>query len=152
MPRSSGQNAMPSRAIALEARVDVSFPLKRMEPVRLPTMPMTAFRLVVLPAPLRPSRVTTSPSATSKSMPCRMCDSPYQALRPRTSSMPGAQVGLYHLRVLRDAGVVAFGEDLAAREHGDAVGERRHHGKVVLDHQHRAVGRDALHQRGDALD
>ena len=68
MPRSSGQKAMPSRAILSEARM-ISLPLKRTEPVRLPTMPMIDFSVVVLPAPLRPSSVTTSPELTSKSMP-----------------------------------------------------------------------------------
>ena len=48
-----------------------------------PTMPMIDLSVVVLPAPLRPSSVTTSPVATSKSMPCRMCDSPYQAFSSR---------------------------------------------------------------------
>ena len=37
-------------------------------------------------------------------------------------------------------------------EHRDAIGELRDHAQVVLDHQHRAVGGDALDQRRDALD
>src|SRR3954468_22759301 len=118
-------------------------------------MPMIDLSVVVLPAPLRPSSVTTSPSATSKSMPCRMCDSPYQALSPRTSSrlgMPGSQISLDYARVLGYRVVVALGEDLAALEHGDPVRKRRHHGEVVLHHQHGAVGGDTPDQRSDALD
>ena len=42
---------------------------KRTEPVRLPMIPITDFSVVVLPAPLRPSSVTTSPALTLKSMP-----------------------------------------------------------------------------------
>ena len=61
MPRSSGQNAMPMRAILSEEARMMSWPSKRIEPVRLPMMPMTDFSVVVLPAPLRPSSVTTSP-------------------------------------------------------------------------------------------
>ena len=81
MPRSSGQKAMPMRAIRSEDARMISLPLNRIEPVRLPMMPMTDFSVVVLPAPLRPSSVTTSPAFTLKLMPCRMCDSPYQACR-----------------------------------------------------------------------
>ena len=66
MPRSSGQKAMPARAISFDGRPISSRPSKRTEPVRWPTMPMIDFSVVVLPAPLRPSSVTTSPARTSK--------------------------------------------------------------------------------------
>src|SRR5271170_6641536 len=107
-------------------------------------MPMIDFMVVVLPAPLRPSRVTTSPDATSNSTPCRMCDSPYHAFRPRTaskglafapSSMPGSEVRLDHVRILRYRRVIALGENLPAREHRDVVRQGRHHRQVVLDHE-----------------
>src|SRR5262245_64612667 len=52
----------------------------------LGTSPIMDFNVVVLPAPLRPSNVTTSPSCTWKSTPCRTWLSPYQALSPFTSS------------------------------------------------------------------
>src|SRR3989440_11616029 len=155
IPRSSGQKAMPRRAMAFAGSRIVSVPANLIEPWRRATIPMIDFSVVVLPAPLRPSSVTTSPSRTSKSMPCRMCDSPYQALSPRTSSrrgMAGSEIGLDHARVLRHGVVVALGQDLASLEHGDAIRERRHNREVVLDHQHRAIRRDALHERGDALD
>jgi tRNA dimethylallyltransferase len=42
---------------------------KRTEPRRRVTMPITDLSVVVLPAPFRPSRVTTSPGRTSKSTP-----------------------------------------------------------------------------------
>ena len=92
MPRSSGQNAMPARAISLEDRPISSRPSKRTEPVRWPTMPMIDFSVVVLPAPLRPSSVTTSPWCTSNDTPCRMCDSPYQACRSLTDKQRRADV------------------------------------------------------------
>ncbi len=81
MPRSSGQKAMPIRAILSEEVRVMSSLLKRIEPVRLPMIPITDFSVVVLPAPLRPSSVTTSPAFTLKLMPWRMWDSPYQACR-----------------------------------------------------------------------
>src|SRR5678816_1157199 len=151
MPRSSGQKASPSLAMRFEAMRMVSVPENRMEPSLRPTMPMTDFSVVVLPAPLRPRSVTTSPSRTSKSMPCRMCDSPYQAFRPLTSSrglaMPRPQVGLDHARVLGYGAVVALGEDLAPLQHRDRVGQRGDHRQVVLDHQHRAVPVSYTHLR-----
>src|SRR2546421_10251000 len=156
MPRSSGQMAIPRRATLLEARPIVSTSRNRIEPCRRPTMPMIAFMVVVLPAPLRPRSVTTSPSRTSSSMPCSMCDAPYEAFKPFTASsrsaMAGAQVGLDHLRIFGNAGVVAFGEDLAALQDRDPVGKRRPYREIVLDHQDRAVGRHALDERRDALD
>src|SRR6516162_8151336 len=99
-------------------------------------MPMTDLSVVVLPTPLRPSRVTSSPRPISKSTPCRMCDSPYQACRPCTlrsgSTMAGPDIGFDHLRVLRHDVVGSFGQHLAARQHGDGVAEIGDHGHVVL--------------------
>src|SRR5438128_12226977 len=119
-------------------------------------MPMIDFSVVVLPTPLRPRRVTTSPGYTSKSTPCRICDSSYHASRPRTvssgSGMPRAQICLDHLRVPRDAGVVALGEDLAPRQHRDRVGEILDDAQVVLDHQDRAIDGHLADERGDAVD
>ena len=90
IPRSSGQNAMPSRAIRFDGSPIVSVPSKRTEPRRRPTIPMIDLSVVVLPAPLRPSSVTISPGRTSKSTPCRTCDSPYHACRSRTCRSGGA--------------------------------------------------------------
>src|SRR5438034_556457 len=133
----------------------------RTEPWRWPTMPMMDFSVVVLPAPLRPSSVTTSPGSTANVAPCRMWDSPYQACNASTassgaavlaSSMADPHVGLADLRVGRDRLVIAFGEDAAAGQHGDAVGQIGDDAEIVLDHQHRAIGRDRSDQCGDALD
>src|SRR5688572_22836707 len=148
---------MPSLAIARDGKRMVSRPLKRTEPLRRSRIPIMALSVVVLPAPLRPSRVATSPSSTSKLTPCSTCDSPYQPWRSRTdsnaagamplagdaatrvSAMARSDIGLEHPRIFRDLGIFAFGEDLAARQHGDAIGKRRDHRQVVLDHQHGAV-------------
>src|SRR5882724_8121416 len=157
MPRSSGQNATPSRAMRSEESAIVSEPSNLTEPLRRGTIPMIDFSVVVLPAPLRPSSVTTSPRGTSNSTPWRMCDSPYHAFRPRTesrgaSAMLGSQVGLDHFGMRGHRAIVALGDDLAAREHGYAIGEVRHHAQVVLHHEHRAVDGNALDKRRDALD
>src|SRR5580765_1781679 len=107
----------------------------RIEPTRLGTTPMIALSVVVLPAPLRPSKVTTSPCATSKLTPCRICDSPYQACRSRTASrgavaslgrsaasaMNTAEIGFDDRRILRHRRVIALGQHLATGEHGDVI-------------------------------
>src|SRR5262249_18882584 len=123
-------------------------------------MPMIDFSVVVLPAPLRPSSVTTSPAKTSKLAPWSTWDSPYQASRPSPASsgaMPGLsmanpEIGLAHKRVGRNRLVVALGEHSATREHRDAVGEVGDDAEIVLDHQHRAVGGDRLDECADAID
>src|SRR5258708_10170523 len=139
-----------------------SRPSNTTEPGRLAMIPMIAFKVVVWPAPLRPSSVTTSPSPTAKRMPCRMWLSPYQALSPSTrssafcstaaSGMTGSHIGLDHLGIGRHLLVAALGQDLAAGQHGDGVREIRHHGKVVLHHQHRAALRHGADEIGDAAD
>ena len=81
-----GRTRCPAARSCSGGRPISSCPRSVIEPVRWPTMPMIDFRVVVLPAPLRPSSVTTSPSCTSKLTPWRMCDSPYQACRSFTAS------------------------------------------------------------------
>src|SRR5512147_1015056 len=103
-------------------------------------MPITDFSVVVLPAPLRPRSVTTSPARTSKSTPWSTCDSSYQACRSRTASsgglaaaslMAAAHVRLDHVPVPRHGGVVALRQHLAARQHGDGLAEVLDHAQVV---------------------
>src|SRR6201995_1397835 len=129
---------MPSRAIMLDGWAIVSRPSNVTVPRRRSTMPITDFRVVVLPGPLRPSSVTSSPRPISKPTPCRMCDSPYQACRPSTfrsvSAMAGPDIGFDDLRILRHCVVGSLGEHLAARQHGDGIGEIGDDAHVVLDH------------------
>src|SRR6478609_9403995 len=170
IPRSSGQNAIPIRAILSEVVRMMSWSLNFTEPVRLPMMPMIDFSVVVLPAPLRPSRVTTSPAFTSKLIPCRMWDSPYQASRLRTwrmlpllaafagasaiavSGMTSSQIRFLDALVLGEFGVIALREHLPARQHGDDVGEIGHDAQIMLDHQDGVFRRDPLDERGDLVD
>jgi len=53
-----------------------SAPFSLIEPVRRPTMPMIERIVVVLPAPLRPSRHSTSPGARSSDTPRSTCTWP----------------------------------------------------------------------------
>src|SRR5271155_5868082 len=111
---------------------------------------MIDFSVVVLPAPFRPSRVTTSPSRTSRSTPWRICDSLYQACRPLTSStvgaraagvraraasaMPHPEIGLLHVFVLRHLAIIALRKHASACQHGDAMRQIGDHLEIVLDH------------------
>src|SRR3954468_17679310 len=161
---------MPCRAMMRAGNPIVSTPSKTIEPFRLGRMPMIDFMVVVLPAPLRPSRVTTSPGKTSKPIPCRTWDSPYQALRSRTArsgavaawgegataaallAMTHSDVSLDDAGVFRHGRVISLREDLPARQNRDPVGEPLHDRKVMLDHQDGAVGRDAADQLRGAVD
>src|SRR5580658_5503550 len=68
---------MPARArTSGEVRVR-SRPSKETEPPRVLSKPMVAFKVVVLPTPLRPIRQTICPGATSRSTSRTMLDSPY---------------------------------------------------------------------------
>src|SRR5262249_471971 len=130
---------MPCRAMRLDLRSINSWPSNLIEPLRLASMPMIARMVVVLPAPLRPSKVTTSPGFTSKVMGCRTWLSPYQPLRSRTLScaslMSGPHIGLDHLGIFRHLGVVALGQDLTACQHRDALRQIGDHRQIVLHHQ-----------------
>src|SRR5690348_13386472 len=170
MPRSSGQKAMPIRAMRSEVARMISLLLKRIEPARLPMMPMIDLSVVVLPAPLRPSRVTTSPAFTPKLMPWRIWDSPYQASRfwtlrtsgasadlagasaIFTSGMTGPQIGFLDPLILGQVGVIALRQHLPARQHGDDVGEIGDHTQIMLHHQDGVLRRDALDQGGNLVD
>src|SRR4051812_40785201 len=87
MPRSSGTQPIPARARASADRLTRSDPSSGIVPSICRCRPMTERSRVVLPAPLRPTRVTTSPGATPMLTSVRTRASPYQAERPDTSSI-----------------------------------------------------------------
>ena len=135
MPRSSGQNAMPQPRDRVGRPPD-QLRGRRSAPsrARRRTMPMTDLSVVVLPAPLRPSSVTTSPGPhveVDAVEDVRLVVPGVQVAHRRTASSgrrvhageaAGLRYGLVpdHVRIARDRGVVALGEHLAARQHGDA--------------------------------
>ena len=67
--RPSGTWASPRATILSGARLDISCPKKLIAPPLLRSNPETVFRMVLLPAPFAPMRVTISPSFTSKEIP-----------------------------------------------------------------------------------
>src|SRR5665213_217076 len=157
---------MPSRAMREDGKPVSSWPAKTTVPRRSGRIPITAFKVVVLPAPLRPSKVTTSPSATAKPTPCKTCDSPYQAWRSRTassgaagarawratSSMAAAEIGFAHVGIAGDGAVVALGQHLAAHQHGDGVRQIGDDGEIMLDHEDGARPGDLADERRDVPD
>ena len=105
--------------------------------------PMIAFIVVDLPAPLRPTRATHSPAPTPSETPKRICAWPYQAssrcdVKHRSAraasarSRAAAEVDLAHARVVAHRRGRPFGDQLAARQHDDAVGMREDDVHAVL--------------------
>src|SRR5215510_4833524 len=62
---SSGAKPMPSLAISNGRRPVMSCPARLIEPERAERCPMMVRKVVDLPAPLRPTRQTSSPAPTS---------------------------------------------------------------------------------------
>src|SRR6185437_15203831 len=102
-------------------------------------MPQIALSVVVLPAPLAPSRVVTSPSSTTKLMPCRTFVCPYAALRSTTSSSAGIfglpEIGADHLRLVAHLLRRAVGDLLAELQRHHLVRYAHHQAHVMLDQQ-----------------
>ena len=67
---------LSAREMRCGSRPAMSHPLYRMVPLRGGLRPVIEQSVVVLPAPLRPSSATTSPSATFSDRPWRMWPSP----------------------------------------------------------------------------
>src|SRR2546425_7265930 len=76
MRRSSGTQATPRRAISCVPSRVMSSPPRRTRPRRGRALPLLERSVVVLPAPLRPISVTTSPWPTVSETPWRMWASP----------------------------------------------------------------------------
>src|SRR5262249_8708195 len=123
-------------------------------------MPMTDFSVVVLPAPLRPSSVTTSPANTSNVAPWSTCDSPYQACSPSTASkgapfglsMTNSEICLAYERVGGNRLVIAFRQHPTRGDPGARVQKVGARAEIVFAHQHRALGGDRLDECADTLD
>src|SRR6478735_1365802 len=84
MPRSAGTQPMPARARASGLRLPRSAPSRLTTPLTCLCSPMTERSNVVLPAPLRPTRVATSPGATLTLTSVSTLASPYHAERSVT--------------------------------------------------------------------
>ena len=74
--RPSGTCASPMLTILLGSILRRSCPSYSTDPVLIGTRPVTAWSVVVLPAPFAPMRETISPSSTSMEMPRSACTAP----------------------------------------------------------------------------
>src|SRR5690349_20765731 len=153
MPRSSGTQPSPARARLSGDALPRSEPPHETVPSTCRCRPSTDRSSVVLPAPLRPTRITTSPGSTLRSTSLSTFASPYQAESPatcRTCWEPWAtwsdllfsglsEVGGDDLLVVADLVVGALGEDLTGLQHGHGVGQRADDVHVVVDEHDRAA-------------
>src|SRR5437762_10728733 len=116
----------------------MSWPEKMIWPLRGSMAPATPRRLVVLPAPLAPMRVTISPSATSKESSRTAGTSPYASSRSCTlRSKFTAKVGRDHRRVVLHFARRALEQRLAVVHDENAVRDVHYQVHVVLDDEHR---------------
>src|SRR5213595_791095 len=116
----------------------MSWPEKTIRPLRGSMAPATPRRLVVLPAPLAPMRVTISPSATSKESSRTAGTSPYASSRFCTlRSKFTAKVGCDHRRVVLHFARRALEQRLAVVHDENAVRDVHYQVHVVLDDEHR---------------
>src|SRR3954463_6635922 len=88
MPRPSGTCATPPRATASGVARPSRLPPSTTSPVRR-TVPDTARRVVVLPAPFAPRSATISPSSTVSETLCSATTCPYRAVTSESSSSAG---------------------------------------------------------------
>src|SRR5665647_1403934 len=152
MPRSSGTHPMPALARESGELCLRSVPARRTRPSICRCRPMAERSSVVFPAPLRPTRVTTSPWCTLRETPPRTRASPYQADSPSISSMSLPQIGGDDLVVHAHLLVASLGENLALLQHGDLTGKVANDVHVVVDeHDGEALG-DLLDQGDRAFD
>src|ERR1035437_3859851 len=152
MPRSSGTHPRPALARRSGDLWPSSLPSRRTVPSIWRCRPMTERSNVVLPAPLRPTRVTTSPACTLKETSARTRASPYQADSPAISSMSMSQVGGDDLVVQAHVFVASLREDPALLQHRDLIGKAANDVHVVVDEHDGAALGDLLDQRDRAVD
>src|SRR5438552_12794724 len=119
----------------------MSRPFRRTAPVLCRWRPITHRRSVVLPAPFRPTSVTSSPSRTCSDTSRSAWASPYRAERPSTSKT-GLGMGLPQVRgddrgVLANDRVTALRDHAALLQHDHLVGELGDDAHVVLDEHDR---------------
>src|SRR2546423_930992 len=111
----------------------MSFPWEVIFPARNGSRPMMLSMVVVLPAPLRPTRTTDSLSPTSSETCRRICARPRYVLMACSSSMGGPEHCVLHRLVAADLLGVAAGKNQALVHDHDPVGVLEDDVHVVLD-------------------
>src|SRR5882724_2816629 len=133
----------------------MGLPSSRMLPLRGAKRPMIDRSVVVLPAPLRPSRATTSPCSTRIERSNRTWESPYSVLiRWASSSLIGVQpseIGVLNRLVAADCIRRSIRKKPALIEHGDALCQLKYRIEIVLDDDDGSRARDPFDQRATRL-
>src|SRR6476469_8781170 len=128
-PRPSGAWTMPAITRRWAFILVMSWPSKTMDPLVSGRIPEIARIVVVLPAPLAPSSVTSSPSSTDSEMPCSASIRPYATVMSLISSsgiVRHPQVGGDDRRIVADLVGHTFSDLLAELQHHDAIGHAHH--------------------------
>src|SRR5438132_9850875 len=139
---------MPSPARTCVGSRVISRPCKVMCPDRTGSNPMMLSMVVVLPAPLRPTRHTTSRSCTTSESPCKMWAGPRKVCTCTSSSIrqaPSAttpsgslcrrcaQQRGCHGRVSTDVSRGAIGENSALVHHDNTIRVGKDHVHIMFD-------------------
>src|SRR5262245_52651902 len=100
---------------------------------------MIAFIKVLLPAPLPPTSVTSSPGSTLSDTSSSATTFPYATVTLRMESRLIAvpQIGSNHCGVALNHLRRSGRDDCSGAEHSDLVGNAHHQVHVMLDQQHR---------------
>src|SRR5687768_9418911 len=129
-----------------------SFPSKVIFPEVAGTVPDTALKSVVLPAPLGPTIATNLPASTESETSASAFSPPYDTLSPsmRSTRHPSlAEIGLDHLCIGRYRFRAAGGEERAVVEHEQTLGEAHHGFHRVLDDDDGETGGGERAHRGE---
>src|SRR6516165_673226 len=131
---------MPRFARLCGGRRVMSVSRKRIVPERIGSRPRMLSMIVVRPAPLRPTRQTTSSLFTASETPRRICACPRYVVMPSSSSstasheLRNAEKDARHGFVGADRVGRAVGEKGAFVHHHDAIRIAKDDIHVVLDH------------------
>src|SRR5207247_9026320 len=116
--RPSGTSATPRRAMRSGGIRSMRVPRKEMLPLKDRVNPRIERTVVVLPMPLRPSRVTASPGFICRDKPKSTWLAPYAVSMFSTLSRDFvSQVSLAHLRIGADPLRRVGGDDAAVDHH-----------------------------------
>src|SRR5262245_21086871 len=119
---------MPSREMSWVSRASSERPSNSTSPWTSGTRRMIAFIRVLLPAPLPPTSVTSSPGPTSSETLSSATTFPYDTvtLRMESKLIAVPQIGGYYRRIALDLLRRSGRDDGSRAEHGDLVGNAHH--------------------------
>src|SRR5215470_11939569 len=155
MLRSCGTQPMPACARWSGRSAVMSRPSSAMLPEMKRVTPTIELISVVLPMPLRPSKASDCRSASASDTALSTTASPYPAVSRSMARSSGIErlpeIDRLDARIARDLLGRAVDEQGTVDQHRDAVGEREYDVHVVLDQEHRHVGRQRRDRRQDLV-